>query len=223
MHNYLKGRLTEIKTVNKINLKSGSSNSRKRENNYLLNQTNMNLKKISCLLSLFVLTFYSCNNQTKQADKEKELSTDTAAAPPAAAPAQQSLSLSDIELTDLSGKKIDLNSYAGKTVFLNLWATWCGPCVREMPSIQAAKKNFEKNNIVFITASDESYEQIENFREKHGYNMNFLRLENMGQLNISVIPTTYIFNPKGELVFNEVGYRKWDNKENLDIIQNSLN
>ena len=92
-----------------------------------------------------------------------------------------------------------------------------------MPSIQAAKKNFEKNNIVFITASDESYEQIENFRDQHGYNMNFLRLENMGQLNISVIPTTYIFNPKGELVFNEVGYRKWDDKENLDIIQNSLN
>ena len=195
----------------------------KRENNYILNQTNMNLKKISCLISLFVLTFYSCNNQSKQTENEKEVNTNTAPVPPTAAPAQQSLSLSDIELTDLSGKKIDLNNYAGKTVFLNLWATWCGPCVREMPSIQAAKKNFEKNNIVFITASDESYEQIENFRDKHGYNMNFLRLENMGQLNISVIPTTYIFNPKGELVFNEAGYRKWDNKENLDIIQNSLN
>ena len=183
----------------------------------------MNLKKISCFLSLFVLTFYSCNNQSKQTENGKEIDTTTATAPPDAAPAHQSLSLSDIELTDLSGKKIDLNNYAGKTIFLNLWATWCGPCVREMPSIQAAKKNFEKDNIVFIAASDETYEEIENFREMHGYNMNFLRLENMGKLNISVIPTTYIFNPKGELVFNEMGYRKWDSKENLGIIQNSLN
>jgi hypothetical protein len=48
-----------------------------------------------------------------------------------------------------------------------------------------------------------------------------VRVENLEQLNIMALPTTYIFNPNKQLVFSEMGYRKWDSKKNIDLIINA--
>ena len=126
-----------------------------------------------------------------------------------------------IKLTELDGKAIDLYQYEGKTIFINFWATWCGPCIQEMPSIQKAKSSLKDENIVFLFASNEEVEAIEAFKKKQSYDFHYVRVENLEQLNIMALPTTYIFNPNKKLVFSEMGYRKWDSKNNIDLILNA--
>lgn len=126
-----------------------------------------------------------------------------------------------IKLTELNGTAIDLNQYKGKTIFINFWATWCGPCVQEMPSIQKAKNSVKDEDIVFLFASNEDVEAIEAFSKKQSYDFHYVRVENLEQLNIMALPTTYIFNPNKQLVFSEMGYRKWDTKSNIELIINA--
>jgi thiol-disulfide isomerase/thioredoxin len=126
-----------------------------------------------------------------------------------------------IKLTELDGSPIDLHQYKGKTIFINFWATWCGPCVQEMPSIQKAKSRLKDEDIVFLFASNEEVEAIEAFKKRQSYDFHYVRVENLEQLNIMALPTTYIFNPNKKLIFSEMGYRKWDSKNNIDLIINA--
>lgn len=76
----------------------------------------------------------------------------------------------ELDLTDLAGKPVHLRDYRGKTVVVNFWATWCGPCKAEMPMIVAAEKKFRSQGIVFIAASlDDEQDQkgIPAFVEKN--------------------------------------------------------
>lgn len=90
-----------------------------------------------------------------------------------------------------------------------------------MPSIQKAQDLLKNEDIVYLFASDETVEQIEKFKTNHSYPFHYVRAENMESLNIMALPTTYIFNPEGKLVFSEMGYRKWDAKENIDLLINA--
>lgn len=126
-----------------------------------------------------------------------------------------------IQLTELDHTAIDLNQYKGKTLFINFWATWCRPCIEEMPSIQKMQKQLNDKNIVYLFASDETVEQIEKFKQKHPYPFHYVRAENMESLNIMALPTTFIINPSGKLVFSEMGNRKWDSRENIDLLINA--
>ncbi len=162
--------------------------------------------KIKITVALFFL-LSGCNDNNNQIDsttkKERELDT--------------------IQLKNLSGTTINLDMYTGKTIFINFWATWCKPCLEEMPSIEKAQAILKDKNIEFLFASDETTHQIEEFKTDHEYKFNYVIVENMGTLNIVGLPTTFIFNPKGKLVFSEMGYRKWDSKKNIDLLLEIIN
>ena len=123
-----------------------------------------------------------------------------------------------IRLTDLNGQPHSLKQYPGKTIFINFWATWCKPCIQEMPSIKEMQNILQNENIIFLMASNESPEQIEEFTNTRDYKFNFVRIENSEEMNVQALPTTFIFNKKGELVFSETGFRKWNEKNNIDLI-----
>jgi thiol-disulfide isomerase/thioredoxin len=123
-----------------------------------------------------------------------------------------------VKLTSLKGMAIDMKQYNGKVVFINFWATWCKPCREEMPSIQEAMKVLKNEKIEFFFASDETTEQIEEFKAGHEYSFNYVKVESLSELNIMGLPTTFIFDPNGELVFSEMGYRKWDDRANIDLL-----
>ena len=133
------------------------------------------------------------------------------------------INLNQIKLKDLNGKSIDLDQYQGKTLFINLWATWCKPCLEEMPSIERAQAILKDKNIEFLFASNEEAGRIQNFRSKKNLNLNFMQLENQEELNIQALPTTFIFNAQGKLVFHEMGYRQWDGSDNIEMINNIIN
>jgi len=159
---------------------------------------------------LFLITISACKNanETNEASKEqKEIS-------------QQKIPITQIHLNDLKGQPIGLEKYKGKTVFINFWATWCKPCREEMPSIQEAMKILKDEKVEFLFASDESADQIEEFKAAHEYSFNYVKVESLSELNIMGLPTTFIFNPNGELIFSEMGYRKWDDEANINLILN---
>ena len=131
--------------------------------------------------------------------------------------------LEKVKLTDLKSNSISLNHYAGKTIFLNFWATWCKPCITEMPTIEKAQNILKKEGVVFLMASNEAKEEIDAFGKAHNFNFNYCQILNSEELGIEGLPTTFIFNQEGKLVFSELGYRKWDEKSNIDMILKIIN
>jgi thiol-disulfide isomerase/thioredoxin len=124
-------------------------------------------------------------------------------------------------MTDLEGSPINLKDFAGKPIFLNFWATWCGPCVNEMPSVEKASKRF-KDDIVFLAVSDESPALIKSFVKKNKYSFKFGHLDvSYLDVYVMVLPTTLLIDAKGQLVEEEEGFRDWmspDSQEKLESL-----
>lgn len=137
---------------------------------------------------------------------------------PTAANELTEIAFEKIKLADLNGQSIDLSQYKGKTVFINFWATWCKPCIGEMPSLERLTDKLKDENIVFLFASDETIEEIEEFKNAKSYSLDFVRAENLSDLNLMVLPTTFIFDKNTKLAFSEMGAREWDNEENVALI-----
>jgi thiol-disulfide isomerase/thioredoxin len=125
-----------------------------------------------------------------------------------------------VVLTELNGEKIDLSDFKGKTVFINYWATWCGPCIKEMPSIELAQNSLRDKDIVFLLASNEDVQEIEAFSKKRPYKFHYVRLMNMEELKMPALPTTHIYDADGNLAFSETGSRDWNEPNNLKLILN---
>ena len=132
------------------------------------------------------------------------------------------LRLEDIRLTDLEGNAIDVSQFKDKAVLVNFWATWCKPCLQEMPSLAATQNRFKDQPIVFLFASNETTEQINRFKNKQKFEFNYLHLGNLEALNIQALPTTFIFDQTGELRFSEIGFRDWTSPASIEIISNIL-
>lgn len=131
---------------------------------------------------------------------------------------EKAVSLDSFQLTTLTGEAIDMNAYAGKTVFINVWATWCKPCVQEMPTIAKAMEQLKGQNVVFLFASNEEVEEIEVFRDRRGFPFDYVQLKNLEALPIEALPATFIFTPDGKLAFGEEGFRDWSAVDNLALI-----
>ena len=89
-----------------------------------------------------------------------------------------------------------------------------------MPSIERVQSNMNEKEIIFLLASSEPIEEIMEFSKTHKYKFRYVHLENGETLNIHPLPTTFIINPKGNLVFSEMGSRYWDEKDNINLIKN---
>jgi thiol-disulfide isomerase/thioredoxin len=126
--------------------------------------------------------------------------------------------ISKVKLKELTGQSIDLAQFEGKAVFINFWATWCKPCIVEMPTIAAAQEKLKNEKVVFLFASNEEPDRIEKFAKKHSYDFHYVRLENMEALKIQALPTTFIFDPEGKIKFSENGFRAWDEAVNIELI-----
>lgn len=122
-------------------------------------------------------------------------------------------------MVDLQGKSVHLDDFRGKkAVFLNFWATWCGPCVREMPSIARAKEQLN-DQVEFLFVTDETAERIQQFAEKQHLDLRFVHAENLDQLALDALPTTYMINKAGDVAHIEIGFREWDLPENVEMIR----
>ena len=116
----------------------------------------------------------------------------------------------DFTLTDQYGETHTLSDYQGQTVFLNFWATWCGPCKMEMPDIQALYEEWDENagDLVVLGVAgpgigqEGSAEDIAAFLEENGYTYPVV-MDDTGMLfyqyGISAYPTTFMIDPEGNV------------------------
>jgi thiol-disulfide isomerase/thioredoxin len=128
----------------------------------------------------------------------------------------------DWTLLDLNDRTTSFARFKGKAVFLNIWATWCGPCVQEMPSIArlAEDPQLRGKGIEFVCVStDESTEAVRRFLEGRGWTMSFLRAEKFPSVFLTeVIPATFIIAPDGRIVAREFGSARWDTPDVVALL-----
>ena len=121
---------------------------------------------------------------------------------------------------DLEGNPIELRDYKGKRILLNYWATWCRPCIEEMPDMEKAQTILEQENYVFLFASDQSVKKIVKFKEARGFNLEFIKFNGMYvKENVSALPATFIYNEVGEQVLRFDGGLKWDSPEMIEKLR----
>ncbi|MBI3509279.1 MAG: TlpA family protein disulfide reductase [Bacteroidetes bacterium] len=126
----------------------------------------------------------------------------------------------DMEFKTLDGTPVKLSAFKGKTVFVNFWETWCGPCVEELPTIEAARMQLDSSKIIFITVSEEDPAKIKNFSAQHDYHFQYLiSQKKFHELNINTYPTTYIIDKHGHVAFSEIGAADWSDVSTLARIE----
>lgn len=124
------------------------------------------------------------------------------------------------DFEDLEGNKVDWSETKGKLVFVNFWATWCKPCIKEMPSLSEANIQLKDEGVLFIVASDEDVSKIKKFESKHHYSFSLLHSNtSVFDLDVQALPTTIIINEEGEIVFNEIGSRDWSSDKSIALIK----
>ncbi|MDH5367740.1 MAG: TlpA family protein disulfide reductase [Cyclobacteriaceae bacterium] len=124
-----------------------------------------------------------------------------------------------IQLTDLEGNPLSLEEQKGKTIILNVWATWCKPCISEMPTFEILQEKLPKEKYTLILASNESLKKINKFKTKTDFNLQFVQLNtSLESLGVYALPTTFIINNKGELVITENGSKDWGSPESIEEI-----
>ena len=113
------------------------------------------------------------------------------------------------KLTKLDGSKLDLATLRGKVVVFNFWATWCGPCLTEMPMFEKTIAKFkEDKDVVFLAVTtDEDRELVAPFLKQHKFNLPVAYADYLNDFfSVSSIPTTIILDRKGEVAFRQAGY-----------------
>lgn len=121
---------------------------------------------------------------------------------------------------DLEGNPIELTDYKGKKVLLNFWATWCRPCIEEMPALLKAEAALKNDNYVFLLASDQSVEKIKTFKDKKGFDFKYLKFNGaMADFKVNALPATFIYNEEGIMQSRIDGATEWDAPSMIDTLK----
>lgn len=118
--------------------------------------------------------------------------------------------LPDFELTDLSGRTWTSADLAGKTVFINAWATWCGPCRQELPAVQALHERVkDRDDLVVVTFnSDAELGGVAPYLQKNGFDFPVLLADDFlkDELEVFAIPQSWIVDTSGTVRREQSGY-----------------
>lgn len=120
----------------------------------------------------------------------------------------------DFTLTDLTGQKWSRKALTGKVVLVNFWATWCPPCRKEMPDLDALYKRFKDKGLVILAISDEEAKVVQPFIATEQKVTYPILLDPEGKVNkqfgVDGIPKTFIYNRAGKLAAQSIDMRTMD-------------
>ena len=127
------------------------------------------------------------------------------------------------QLEDIDGKIFDFETTQNKVVLINFWATWCPPCIAEMPSLEKLYDDY-KDKIVFLFVSNEDEAKISKFVTKNEYSFNVYRpiSEYPKHFNVRSIPRTFLIDKKGNIVIDKTGASNWNSKKVRTVIEQLL-
>jgi thiol-disulfide isomerase/thioredoxin len=130
-----------------------------------------------------------------------------------------------LKFTDAAGKPLTLANYRGSGLVVNIWATWCGPCVAELPTFAAIAPALAKNKILVlpISVDIDGSKSVKPFYTTHGITSLPILLDPDGSatdaLNTNGIPVSIIINPQGQLVGRLDGSANWNSPATLALIR----
>lgn len=130
----------------------------------------------------------------------------------------------DYSLTfeDRNGQKHWLTDFRGKTIFLNFWATWCPPCIAEMPDINNLYNEVGGDVVFLLISVDKEVDRVWAFEERKGFDYPLYHLS--GGLPTAyrsgAVPTTFVIDPTGNLVLRREGMAKYNTQDFKDFLKN---
>jgi peroxiredoxin len=161
------------------------------------------LLAISCLALLFVL------HASAQAAEEEEM----------VAP--------NFTLKNLDREEVSLSQFRGKYVLVNFWATWCGPCKVEMPSLEVLYQRFKNKNFALLAISNDMFGStiVKPFVKANNLNFPILldqRLKASNAFGVTSLPTTFMIDPEGKIIGALFGAEDWATPSNILYFENLL-
>lgn len=128
----------------------------------------------------------------------------------------------NLNLVDIHGESVSMAEFKGKTIFINFWATWCPPCIAEMPDINSLYEE-TKNDVVFLIISvDENRDKAITFvnNKEFTFPIYFPNSAVPKSLKSNTIPTTLVISPSGKIVAKREGMAKYDTEEFKKFLRN---
>lgn len=122
--------------------------------------------------------------------------------------------ITDLLLTDISGKQYTSESMAGKMVFINFWFTKCAPCIKEMPDLNKLKQKYGDENVLYFAITYDKIDLVEKFltREKLDFTVIPNQQKTIDDFGINFFPTNVLLDQKGKVLFvNELFNPKSNN------------
>lgn len=172
--------------------------------------------KIGILILLPVLSILSCSEHKsgEAVVTGQQVNTDQNAA--------TAVVLPSFNVHDANGQVINLQTLKGKKVFVNLWASWCPPCKREMPSIEKLYRSVDSNKVAFVLVSlDDRFEKAKQYiKSKKLHLPIYYPAQGLPELfYVQGIPATFIFNEKAELIKRIDGGEDYDTELYRKLLQ----
>jgi thiol-disulfide isomerase/thioredoxin len=128
----------------------------------------------------------------------------------------------NFRLIDSEGNKLDVRDLQGKTIFINMWATWCAPCVAEMPSINDLYNKIEnKEDIIFLMISyDKDMRTARSWVKRKGFDFPVYQLASAlpDMYETGVVPTTFVISPEGKIVLSKTGMANYDTRRFMKFL-----
>ncbi|WP_299104626.1 TlpA disulfide reductase family protein [uncultured Tenacibaculum sp.] len=136
---------------------------------------------------------------------------------------QVKLDTYDWNLQGLNTQSTNLKELKGKVVFVSFWATWCPPCVAEMPSIQELHNDY-KDKVAFLLVTNENWDVVSKFYNKNAYDFPTYNYLNKvpKQFEHTSIPTTFILNKEGNIVVDKKGPANWNSDKVRKVLDDLI-
>lgn len=131
------------------------------------------------------------------------------------------------EFLDPDGQNVTLAQFEGKPVLVNLWATWCAPCVQEMPTLdRLAEREGDKLQVVALSQDVGGPEKVDAFFEKRRFTMleawRDPKMQIMSDMKIEILPTTILFDAEGREVWRVTGQEDWTGAKASRLVEEAF-
>ncbi|MDX1544573.1 MAG: TlpA disulfide reductase family protein [Christiangramia sp.] len=121
----------------------------------------------------------------------------------------------NLKLRDINGNIVSLADFKGKVIFMNFWATWCPPCVAEMPAINELHKKMGDEVVFVMLSMDQDFEKAIAYRERKEFGLPIYQPASQipAMYGSSQLPTTYVIDAQGRLVLTHRGMADYNTDE----------
>ena len=118
----------------------------------------------------------------------------------------------NLMLMDEDGNPLSLADFKGKAIFMNMWATWCPPCIAEMPNINKLYKEMGHDVAFVMVSLDEDFETAKSFNNRKGFDLPIYTLQSRrpAMYQSTTVPTTYVISADGNLMLTHKGMANYN-------------